>query len=81
MSFSAGFFQCDVCGNIIWGFTRKDTATPVKIRGIEQTLHVHTIKCKAILKKANGDWEKLPEGPLKKAFRDAADKLKLVEEK
>lgn len=62
---------CDVCG---FHVLLEPTFERLKVSGIEQELHCHN-KCRKPVEEAGGDWTKLPEGPLKVAFAEAAAKL------
>lgn len=64
--FSSGY-NCDVCGNYILGLWEKDKVHPVKIKGIDMMVDC-CYKCIEVIKNCNGDWKKLPDGRLRRAF-------------
>ena len=72
MTITSSGAKCDVCGNFILpGLS--ESVNLFGVKGIEQTLHCGD-DCKKIIIEANGDWHKLPDGPLRKAFEDNAKK-------
>ena len=82
MTITSSGVKCDVCGNFILGLTEDDLAWPFKLSCIDQQTHACN-KCIEIVKSldknlgGDGDWKKLPEGPLRKVFEDNA---KIIEE-
>ncbi len=71
MTITSSGAKCDVCGNyilpIIDIFGEPEMVHSFGITGIAQELHCDNT-CKKLLEGADGDWKKLPSGPLKKAF-------------
>ena len=65
--------KCDVCGNYILPIDPDELVHTFSVKGIEQRLHCDNA-CKKVLQNIKGDWSKLPEGPLRKAFKEAYDK-------
>jgi len=62
--------KCDVCGDfILWD----KSINPFSVKGINRELHSHD-RCKDLVLATDGDWEKLPEGPLRVAFIEAEAK-------
>ena len=59
--------RCDVCGQ----FILLDKYQEFGVKGIAGTLHCHASTCKKDLQAADGDWTKLPAGPLREAFENA----------
>jgi hypothetical protein len=70
MTLTSSGYNCDVCGNYILGLFDKDKVYPVKIKGITQIIDC-CHKCIELIKNSDGDWKKLPEGRLRKAFEEA----------
>ncbi len=68
---------CDVCDQYIL----LDTMETFAIKGIGETLHCHT-KCRPIIEGVaiDNDWEKLPEGSIRRCFAAYTAKLKADEE-
>ena len=76
MTITSSGLICDVCGEYIL----LDEAQPFSVKGINGMLHCHVGRigdrvCLQELEDAleAGDWEKLPDGPLRKAFEEAND--------
>jgi hypothetical protein len=69
MTLTSSGHNCDVCGKYILGLFEKDLVYPVKIRGINRMLDC-CHDCIEIIKNCSGDWKKLPEGRLRKAFEE-----------
>jgi hypothetical protein len=65
--------RCDVCGEYILPIDPEELMHEFSVKGIDRILHCDN-KCKAIMKAAGSDWTKLPDGPLRKAFEEAAAK-------
>ncbi len=59
--------MCDVCNNFIFGLFEGDVGHEFSCKGIEERLHACK-KCKKVLEECGGDWTKLPEGRLRRAF-------------
>jgi hypothetical protein len=63
--------KCDVCGNYILPISEDEM---VNSFGIDQfpgmTFHCDN-KCKEAIIATEGDWTKLPPGPIRKAYEDA----------
>lgn len=57
---------CDVCGKFIL-LDNYDTFTQ---KGVNATLHCHVPDCKQAIIDADGDWAKLPPGPLRDMFTE-----------
>lgn len=70
---------CDVCDKCILplksilGLEETEMITPFTVKGIREELHCCN-KCKELLRSINGNWKKLPDGRLRKAFEKARDK-------
>lgn len=66
--------MCDVCGHYILPMPEE----LVNFFGVQQLpgqqLCCHN-KCKQAILDCNGDWQKLPDGPLRKGYEEAAAKL------
>lgn len=79
MGYESSGARCDVCDNFIlplrsiMGLKETEFIHPFKLDCVEKDL-ICCNKCKEIIQNANGDWEKLPDGALKKAFK-IADEL------
>ena len=69
MGITSSGARCDVCGDFI--LDPEDTVHPFTVTGVARKL-VCENKCKALLLAAKGDWYKLPNGPLRKAYAEAA---------
>ena len=71
---------CAVCGEgFLTEILLNQTVSQVVVDGFDRQLSIHTEKCKPKLKAvmdAGGDWQLLPDGPLRQAFSRAAEKLK-----
>ena len=67
---------CDVCGHYILPDLANDEERVnwFKATGIDRDLCCHN-KCKGDVLNAKGKWENLPEGPLRKAYAEAAQKV------
>lgn len=82
MTVTSSGIKCDVCGTFILGLTEDDVAYPFSLACIVQQMHACN-KCIEIIKTldkkqgGDGDWKKLPEGPLRKFFEENAQ---IVEE-
>lgn len=66
--------KCDVCGQFILPLDpdeRVNNFSVAQIPGLE--LHCHN-RCKEAVLNCGGDWQKLPDGPLRKAYAEAAAK-------
>jgi len=70
MTLTSSGYNCDVCGVYILGLFEKDLVYPVKIKGIAKMIDC-CYKCIELIKNSDGDWKKLPEGRLRRAFEDA----------
>ena len=66
MTITSSGVMCDVCGK----FILFEEYQEFSVHGIEKRLHCD-MKCKQLLIDAGTDWEKLPDGPLRKAFEQA----------
>ena len=74
MTITSSGALCDVCGNYILPLDPEERVHPFSIKGVKpDPLHCCNA-CKAILEGAGGDWGKLPDGPLRKLFQEAAAK-------
>ena len=65
--------KCAICGEdflkeIIFG----KTVQGFTCQGISQTMYCHK-KCKKLVESCNGDWRKLPDGPLRQVFEENQD--------
>jgi hypothetical protein len=72
MSMTSSGPICDICGDYI-------LLEPINFfscKGIAKTLHAHD-KCKLSVEAAAGDWKRLPDGPLRKAFEQAEEQGKV----
>jgi len=67
--------MCDVCGFYILPIDPNERVNCFGVKGIKEELHCCN-KCKKIVLECKGDWKKLPDGPLRKAF-EKADKEKV----
>ena len=67
MTLTQAGFRCDVCGHFILLDPEYENFS---VKGVEGMLQCH-IKCKQTLIDCGKDWQKLPEGPLRKAFEEA----------
>jgi hypothetical protein len=74
VSITSSGLVCDVCGKHILPIF-DESYERFSVRGIGHELQCHNA-CKQSLVDAGGDWEKLPEGPLRKAFSVAAAEAK-----
>ena len=68
--------MCDVCGEFILGILEDDKMATFTVTGCKSTLLAHTRKCMDLVEKNGPDWKTLPEGPLKKMFRSADERMK-----
>ena len=62
--------RCDVCDQYILGLTDGDMLLRFSVTAIEGTLDCH-VRCRASVEGCEGDWTKLPEGPLRRAYAEA----------
>lgn len=69
MMLRAGPF-CDVCGS----YVLLDTFDTFRVKGIDAMLICHSKGCRQAMVDAGTDWTKLPPGPLRDAFAEAAQK-------
>lgn len=71
--------QCDICGEYIFGILgANDNIQEFSVPQCEHRLHCHAVKCKQVLadiSDSDGNWERLPDGPLKKAFAEIASEI------
>jgi len=67
MTITSSGAKCDVCETYILGLLPDDMIYPFKCSGIDQELH-SCKNCKKLLLEIKGDWKKLPNGPLRRAF-------------
>jgi hypothetical protein len=66
---------CDVCGKyILDNLDLTERVNCFNVTGIKETLCCDNA-CKKILESVGKDWRKLPDGPLKRIFQEAQDKL------
>lgn len=69
---SSGAF-CDVCDKYILPLVDKEGKSEMvntfRIKGIVKELHCHN-DCKKLLQSIGGDWEKLPDGNIRRAFEE-----------
>ena len=69
---------CAICGeSFLTEILFSESVSQVVVDGFDQQLSIHTKKCKPKLQAvmdAGGDWQLLPEGPLREAFSRAAEK-------
>lgn len=75
MTLTSAGYVCDVCGDFVLPGTQIKIQK-FKISGIDKTLHADD-KCKKILtkiRKAGGDWNQLPDGPLKATWEKSVKK-------
>ena len=74
MTITSSGVKCDVCGR----FILLEDYYPFTLTGIDQELHADK-KCLEIIKSidknngGDGDWTKLPDGPLKDVFKDSQE--------
>lgn len=67
---------CDVCGKHILPIDPDERVNIFSVAQIPgKELHCHN-KCKESVLKCEGDWQKLPEGPLRKVYEDYLHFLK-----
>jgi hypothetical protein len=67
--------KCDVCGKYILPLLEDERVNAFTIaQAPGKTFHCDN-KCKEAIIATGGDWEKLPEGPLRKAYEDASIKV------
>jgi len=67
---------CDVCGKYILPFDPDETVNFFSVAQIPNTeLCCHNV-CRTAVETCGGDWEKLPPGPLRKAYEEADKKRK-----
>ena len=71
MSVTSSGLVCDVCGKHILPVF-DESYERFSVRGIKHELQCHN-DCKQSLVDAGKEWEKLPPGPLRKAFEEAAN--------
>ena len=69
--------KCDVCGRYILPIDPDELVHTFKVSGINKDLHCDNA-CKQKIIDCGSDWNKLPEGPLRKAFEEA--KLRITME-
>ena len=72
MSVTSTGLRCDVCGDYFLPVL-DDVYERFGVKGIDGELHCHP-KCKQALIDCGKDWTKLPSGPLRDAFEEAAKK-------
>ncbi len=69
MSLCPSGLWCDVCGDLMLAeMLVNKPVEQFKVKGCDTMLHCHD-KCKKAIKSCDGDWRKLPDGPLKKAYQ------------
>ena len=76
MTLTSSGYKCDVCGQYILGLTEDDLAHPFKLSTFNNLLHGCNI-CIKIVKELDGggDWKRLPDGPLRRAYEKLAKNL------
>ena len=71
--------RCDICGHYILPLSQDERVHFFGVHGIDRELHCDNA-CKKLLQEiVKDDWEKLPDGPLRKVFQEAHEKLKAVD--
>lgn len=70
MSITAAGAVCDVCGKYILPMPG-ELVHKFSVKQIDADMHCDNA-CKGLLIAAGSDWQKLPTGPLRKAFEEAA---------
>lgn len=66
--------MCDVCGKYILPIDPDELVNTFSVAQIPgKELHCDN-KCKQAIQDCGGDWQKLPAGPLRKAYEEAAAK-------
>ena len=67
--------KCDVCGHYILPTSFDECVNAFSVAQIPgKELHCDN-KCKQAIIDCKGDWQKLPEGPLRTAYSEAAAEL------
>lgn len=67
--------KCDVCGTFILPLDPDELVNTFSVSQIPgRELHCDN-KCKQAILDCGGDWQKLPIGPLREAYEEAAAKL------
>lgn len=69
MSIVSSGLVCDVCGLHILPYF-DESYERFSVKGIDRELACHNDVCKKALIECGKDWEKLPDGPLRKAFEE-----------
>lgn len=63
--------MCDVCGKYIMPINPNELVNTFSVAQIPgKELHCDN-KCKQAIQDCGGDWQKLPDGPLRKAYEEA----------
>lgn len=66
--------MCDVCGKYILPLNPDELVNTFSVAQIpDKELHCDNA-CKDAVLNCGGDWQKLPDGPLRKAYEEAAAK-------
>lgn len=58
--------QCDVCGEYILPIDEDERVNPFSVSGITEAHLICHNACKEKLQAAGRDWQKLPDGPLRR---------------
>ena len=70
MTLTSSGYNCDFCGKYILGLCNKDKVYPIKLKGFTQMVDA-CCDCLEIVKNiTDGDWKKLPDGRVRKAFEE-----------
>ena len=73
MTITSSGAKCDVCGNFILPLDPDERVHSFSCKGMTPDPMHCCNECRAILESARGDWTKLPDGPMRKAFQAAFD--------
>ena len=67
--------ECPVCGDTFLKEILLGESLPaIKVKGIDVILYVHKSCEKTVKAIKDGDWKKLPEGPLRKEFEETHER-------
>jgi len=74
VSFEGKFLRCDICGKSMFAESLMNTKVKMfTLKGFSKQFHAH-LDCGQRLKDCKGNFNNLPNGPLKAAFKETIKK-------
>jgi len=73
--------ECPVCGDTFLREILLGESIPgMQVKGIGANLYVHKSCAKTVEAIKDGDWKKLPDGPLRKEFEETDERMKTAQQ-